>query len=217
NKSSAPPLPLEWGQAGLSRQDGGLDSMWECSKGSDDEDEMHPNIDMVSLFHWHRQNWVESMEQFQKEEELDRDCCDYKCWCPRANPNEKSWAWLRLSVARHSSCAKRRGAGRRNWKRRARRSRACSGMWTHSGKVASARRWSEATPATHLSDNVHLVCGEMANDLVIWDTDRDMQAVHQIVTWFIPAGLEPAEAVQPGPGSKNETPLSLQLESHQAK
>lgn len=47
--------------------------MWDHIEVSDDEDDIHPNIDTPSLFRWRHQARVERMEEFQKKgEELNK-------------------------------------------------------------------------------------------------------------------------------------------------
>ncbi|KAL3986890.1 collectin sub-family member 12 [Sarotherodon galilaeus] len=48
-------------------------SVWDHIEVSDDEDDIHPNIDTPSLFRWRHQARVERMEEFQKKgEELNK-------------------------------------------------------------------------------------------------------------------------------------------------
>lgn len=56
----------------------GIDySVWDHIEVSDDEDDVHPNIDTPSLFRWRHQARVERMEDFQKKgEELNKSLCE---------------------------------------------------------------------------------------------------------------------------------------------
>lgn len=52
-------------------------SVWDHIEVSDDEDDIHPNIDTPSLFRWRHQARVERMETFQKQgEELEKNLAE---------------------------------------------------------------------------------------------------------------------------------------------